>query len=462
MLNHLSQVVRRLDARRIVRWSMSLTLALALSLICAGATRAAGGDLDPTFQSRITAQNTVYAVASQPDGKILIGGFFTKYNGATANYVVRLMPTLKAFAFSTTNYTVFESETPPATITVNRYGDTTQAASVQYSTSDSAGLANCNVASGNASARCDYTAVGGTLNFAPGQSSLTFIVPIINDAYIDSNETLALSLSNPSTGMLITLGGATLTIFENDFEGIPNPVDNNQFFIRQLYLDFLNREPEPPGIAAWLNILNNCAPGDIRCDKIEVASAFFRSPESFDRSYFIYRFYEAALGRQPQYDEYQNDLRSLTGFLTPEEAEERKRQFVEAFVNRQEFRNLYNSKANGQPFVDAVLATAGAARPGVGAATVVAANRADVINRLAANQITRGQALRELLDSAEVSRRFFNKAFVVVEYFGFLRRNPDINYLHWIDVLNTTGDYREMIRGFMQSPEYRSRFGPAN
>jgi Domain of unknown function (DUF4214) len=64
------------------------------------------------------------------------------------------------------------------------------------------------------------------------------------------------------------------------------------------------------------------------------------------------------------------------------------------------------------------------------------------------------------MEAPEMSQRFFNKAFVVVGYFAFLRRNPDLSYLQWINVLNTTGDYREMIRGLMKSSEYRLRFGP--
>jgi hypothetical protein len=256
----------------------------------------------------------------------------------------------------------------------------------------------------------------------------------------------------------------SVIILDDDFtQRTSNPIDTREFFIRQLYLDTLNREPEPSGLAAWLNRLNTCPlPGETlqNCDEIEVASAFFRSPESFDRSYFIYRFYEAALVRQPQYDEFQADLRRLTGFLTPEELEQRKREFAEEFVNRAEFHSLYDSFGSGQPFVDAVLARAGAARPGVGAATVVTSNRLSVMSRIGVNQITRGQAVRELVEAPEISQRFFNKAFVVVEYFSFLRRNPDAAYLHWINVLETTGDYREMIRGFLQSPEYRSRFGP--
>jgi Domain of unknown function (DUF4214) len=89
-----------------------------------------------------------------------------------------------------------------------------------------------------------------------------------------------------------------------------------------------------------------------------------------------------------------------------------------------------------------------------------AGTRALLVSQLSNSQIQRWDVLRRIADSPEASQKFFNKAFVVVAYFAFLRRNPDIAYLHWIDVLNTTGDYREMIRGFTQSPEYRSRFGP--
>ncbi|HEV7378065.1 MAG TPA: hypothetical protein VGN95_25515 [Pyrinomonadaceae bacterium] len=61
---------------------------------------------------------------------------------------------------------------------------------------------------------------------------------------------------------------------------------------------------------------------------------------------------------------------------------------------------------------------------------------------------------------SEVYRKFYNQAFVVEEYFGYLRRDPDAMYLQWIDKLDQTGDYRIMIDGFLNSPEYRMRFGP--
>jgi hypothetical protein len=47
-----------------------------------------------------------------------------------------------------------------------------------------------------------------------------------------------------------------------------------------------------------------------------------------------------------------------------------------------------------------------------------------------------------------------------MEYFGYLRRQPDAFYLDWITVLDTTNDPRGMVTGFATSAEYRSRFGP--
>jgi Bacterial Ig-like domain (group 3)/Calx-beta domain/MBG domain len=389
--------------------------------------------------------------------------FVTSTGTLQGGQVVTPQPTLSpSLQFSSDSYSVNEAA-GRATITVTRAGDLPEA-SVQFATSDLAALANCDVVTGNASARCDYTAVRGTLSFQAEESSKTFTVPLVNDVYMEGPETLTLTLSNAVGGTLGIQSIATLTINDNDAPGGPsNPIDQREFFVRQFYLDILNREPEPGGAADWLDRLNTCPrPGETlqNCDEIEVASAFFRSPEFFDRSFFIYKFYEAALGRQPQYDEYQSDLRRMTGFLAPEELEQRKREFADEFVNRPEFHALYDGFGSGQPFVDAVLTVAGTASPGTPAAAVTTFNRESVIDRLAASQITRAQGLRALMEAPEISQRFFNKGFVVVGYFAFLRRNPDAAYLNWIRMLNTTGDYREMIRGFMQSPEYRLRFGP--
>jgi CSLREA domain-containing protein len=362
----------------------------------------------------------------------------------------------RVLQFDSATYNVGEAS-GHATITVTRPGSSAAPASVDYETSDLSGLTNCNVNTGNASARCDYTAVAGTLNFIAGQTSASFDVPLVNDVYVEGPETLTLTLSKPTGGTLGTPSTATLTITDNDFApGAPNPIDTASFFVRQHYMDVLNREPEAQGLADWLAILNNCPAGDKSCDLIQVSSGFFRSPESFDRAYFIYRFYETALGRKPDYDEYQRDLRQVAGFLTDAELEARKAAFAEDFASRPEFKARYDSKANGDDYVNTIVATAG----------VVPSNRTSVAIRQGSLSITRGQALRELLESPEISARFFNRAFVVVGYFAYLRRDPDALYLVWIDRLDhpSAGQsyedtYREMIGGFIGSQEYRSRFG---
>ena len=88
------------------------------------------------------------------------------------------------------------------------------------------------------------------------------------------------------------------------------------------------------------------------------------------------------------------------------------------------------------------------------------ASRQAMIDGLNNQTLTRGQVLRQIVESTAVAQKFFNEAFVVMDYFGFLRRDPDSLYLNWIQVLNQTGDSRQMINGFINSDEYRARFGP--
>ncbi|HVG33171.1 MAG TPA: cadherin-like domain-containing protein, partial [Pyrinomonadaceae bacterium] len=362
--------------------------------------------------------------------------------------------------FSSANFTVDEA-TGHALITVTRLNGTSSPASVDYATGDLSGLTNCDVVTGNASPRCDFTAVAGTLNFIAGQTSATFDVPIINDVYVEGPETLPLILSNPQGDILGTQSTATLTITDNDNSpGAPNPIDDPAFFVRLLYMDILNREPEAQGFADWLAILQNCPQGDTTCDLVEVSSGFFRSPEFFDRAYYIYRFYEVGLGRKPDYDEFQRDFKLVAGFLTSAELEARKQKFAFDFSQRADFKaryDQYDSQTHSQEYVDALAQTAG----------VTLSNRQQLNYELANSIKQRWDVLRAIVEGPEVSSKFFNKAFVVIGYFAFLRRDPDAQYLVWLAQLDNPPAgktqreiYREMIAGFIFSQEYRHRFGP--
>jgi hypothetical protein len=338
-----------------------------------------------------------------------------------------------------------------ATITVNRVGDTSGPATVDYATSDNSGLTPCSTANGMASQRCDYVITVGRLRFVGGESSKTIFIPIIDDVYVEGPETFTITLGNPTGGSLGATSTATITINDNDLGGGSNPISGTDFFIRQNYLDFLNREPEPTGFAGWQNILNNCGTSVQQpCDRIEVSSDFFRSDEFQQRGYFIYRFY-TTLGRIPHYSEFIPDMARVSGFLSTMDLESMKVAFVQDFMSRQEFQTKYGSFTDPATYVDALLQTVGLPNHPM---------RGTWITGLTNATLTRAQVLRALIESPELYTKFYNEAFVVEMYFGYLRRDPDILYLQWLQTLNQTGDYRALVKGFLTANEYVLRFGP--
>src|SRR6185503_14078778 len=137
------------------------------------------------------------------------------------------------------------------------------------------------------------------------------------------------------------------------------------------------------------------------------------------------------------------------GFLSNDQLEAAKVTFVNDFMNRQAFMTTYNGLTNTQ-YVDTLLATAGVTSP----------NRDFWIAALGNGTRTRATVLRDISESQQVYDKYYNQAFVVMQYFGYLRRDPDASYLNWIQELDTTGNARNMINGFVNSLEYRFRFGP--
>ena len=334
-------------------------------------------------------------------------------------------------------------------ITVSRSGVTSGASSVGYATSDTAGLTNCSVNNGVGSSRCDYAASVGTVNFAAGETSKSFSIPIVDDSYAEGTESFTITLSTPAGSSLGAQTTATVTILDNETSNGANPISQTAFFVRQHYIDFLGREPDPAGFQDWQNIINNCPAGDTTCDRIHVSANFFQSPEFQQRGYFVYRFYPVAFGRKPDYAEFIPDLAGVSGFLSDAQLEAAKVAFVNDFISRPGFTAAYNGLTNTQ-YVDTLLATAG----------ITHAARDFWIAALGNGTRTRAQVLREIAESTQVYDKYYNQAFVVMQYFGYLRRDPDASYLNWIQELNTTGSSRNMINGFVNSLEYRFRFGP--
>jgi len=341
-------------------------------------------------------------------------------------------------------------------INVTRTGDLAGFATVNYATSDTAGLQNCTVVNGKASERCDYETAAGTLRFATGEATKNIEVPIVNDALVEGSETFTLTLSGASGAGLGT-STSTITITETDAPTNQNPIDDIPFFVTQQYIDFLGRLPDATGFANWVATLNGCPNGGFGenanpdCDRVHVSAGFFLSPEFQGRGYFAYKFYEVALDRRPTYAEFVPDLAIVGGPQSPESEVLSKATYTEAWTQRPAFKALYDTK-NNSDYVNQLEVNA----------EVVVANKAALIAALDTGQMTRGEVLRNIVESAPVGDKFFNRAFVSMQYFGYLRRDPDtVGFQNWLDTLNADpSNFRHMIFGFLFSTEYRQRFGP--
>ena len=370
--------------------------------------------------------------------------------------------------FSASNYPVNEAA-GSVTITVQRTGDTSGTASVAYSTADLDNFTvGCGAVTGNAFARCDFATSVDTLTFAPGETTKAFQIPIINDSLAEGPETFQVVLSNPTGANLVSPSTATVTITDDDGVTGPNPIFTTPFFVRQQYLDFLSREPEVG--EPWSAVLNGCSDvnNNPACDRVTVSGAFFGSPEFQLKGYFVYRFYKVALNRLPLYTEIVVDMRAVTG-QTPADVFAKKAAFTNAFVQRPDFVAALGALPNDQ-YVNTLMGrytltqitTPDPANPD--GTTKVTLSSTDLINRLngVGGTLTRAQVLRAIADSDQVVNLEFNQAFVAMQYFGYLRRNPDpTGFQSWLTFLNGhPNDSRTMVNGFVNSAEYRLRFGP--
>ncbi len=355
-------------------------------------------------------------------------------------------------------------------VTVTRSGNPSGALSVNYRTvdTDTFRFGCAETLNREALGRCDFATVVGVLNFGPGEVSKVVSVPIIDDAYVESNERFQIQLSNPIGGTLGIPAATSVIIQDNDQAGEPNPIFMTPFFVRQHYLDFLSREPEPVGFDAWINLLNSCSDvnNNPTCDRLTVSGAFFGSQEFQLKGFYVFRFYKLAFDRLPQYVEIISDMSFVSG-TTPEEVFARKGQLATNFTQRQEFLTNFGALSN-QDYVlqllnryqlSQVTTPDPAAPDGTNKVTLTTA---DLTNQLTGGVLTRAQVLRAIADSDELLSLEFNRAFVAMQYYGYLRRTPETaGYNSWLAYLTAhPTDSRTMVNGFMNSVEYRLRFGP--
>jgi hypothetical protein len=388
--------------------------------------------------------------------------------------------------FSRATYTVSERD-GSITVAVRRTGDTTQPMSVDYFTDDGSDPSvpvPCSTVTGIALERCDYTRAAGTLQFTAGETEKSFVVLVNDDSYAEGTEATHLRLSSPAGGAAVgQQSSATLQILD-DTQQSSNPIDDSQAFVRQHYHDFLNREPDASGLQFWANNIESCG-SDQQCrevKRINVSAAFFLSIEFQETGYLVYRAYKVAYGdatspnvpgtvpivRLKMFlrDTQQIGLGVQVGIGNwQQQLEDNKNAYALDFVGRQRFQSAYPATMTAGEFVTKLDTNAGGVLSADERSQLMAALGSDP-----ADAAKRAQVLRSVAESQTLRQREFNRAFVLMQYFGYLRRNPDDSpdadfrgWKFWLDKLDQFGgnfQNAEMVKAFITSIEYRQRFAP--
>lgn len=417
------------------------------------------------------------------------GGFWQPLSGATPTPSPSPTPTPSpgstSIQFSASNYNVGEGNLK-VIVTIARSGDIGGPANVRFATSDLSGAQNCNVLTGVASSRCDYETSISTIRFAAGETAKTLPVFIIDDSYLEGTETFSLALTGPAGATLGPQSVASVTITDNDLADGSNPIDNPSFYVLLHYLDFLNREPDTSGLNFWTNDITSCGV-NAQCTEIKrinVSAAFYLSIEFQQTGYLVVRLYKAAYGNGTgsstlgglhqlpvpiiRLNEFLPDTLEIgQGVVVGQTGweqllESNKQAFIDSYVLRSRFTNALPLSLTPAQFVDTLNVNAGAPLSTV--------ERDQLVSDLSSNTKTRAQVLRAVAEDSDLVNGESNRAFVLMQFFGYLRRNPNdpqdtdyTGYDFWLTKLNQfNGNFvnAEMVKAFTSSTEYRRRFGP--
>ena len=255
-----------------------------------------------------------------------------------------------------------------------------------------------------------------------------------------------------------------------DFVAAASAIDAAQFFVAQHYRDFLAREPDQSGLDFWARGIDACGadPACREVRRVNTSAAFFLSIEFQETGYLVYKTHKASFGNIEAGPVPVNFQQLIAGTQRigrnvvvnqgdwRAQLDANKRAFFIEWVQRPDFLARYPESMPAAEFVGLLDANAGS--------PLTAAERDALAAQLAADNTAGGRAaaLRQLAENAELSRREFNRAFVLMQYFGYLRRDPDdAGFNFWLAKLEQFGgDYiaAEMVKAFVTSVEYRQRF----
>ncbi len=319
--------------------------------------------------------------------------------------------------------------------------------------------------------------------FPCGISATIKIVAMVNTANVSGSQVLNAARVSAQTPDLKPLNNLTELHTVVNGDATSNSIDDPRFFVRQHYLDFLEREPDQAGWDYWISQITQCG-GDATCihnKRIDVSNAFFFELEYQQTAAYVFRLYRAAYGNNqpfpnpdnsnpteanklPSYAAFAGDRARLVGSsnLASDQLA-----LANLFVQRAEFLTKYPAGLTLDQFVDAVLTTIqaadGADLTSQRSALIALGSRGAVMYRLGNDDLAGGNGginNRAFIDAE------YNRAFVASQYFGYLRRDADIGgFLFWLGQvgrcpIRNIGAQHAMVCSFITSVEYQQRFSP--
>ena len=287
-------------------------------------------------------------------------------------------------------------------------------------------------------------------------------------------------------------GSAGMAVTSELFDPGSNQIQEAEFFVYQHYLDFLSRGPDPDGFAFWTNEIKKCGNDQTCIDaaRIRVSGAFYLSIEFQQTGYLVERIFKAAFGdttnssvlggshqisapivRQREFDSWMRLIGD--GVVVGQTGWERvlegnKTNFAVRFAGSQRFNDAYPTTMTPAEFVDKLFLNEGVTPSS--SERNAAISEFGSVTHINVGNYEIGLVLLHVAENPKFVKQEFNRAFVLMQYFGYLRRDPnagpDVDYTgyeYWLNKLNQfNGDFvqAEMVKAFIDSKEYQRRFAP--
>jgi hypothetical protein len=193
--------------------------------------------------------------------------------------------------------------------------------------------------------------------------------------------------------------------------------------------------------------------------RINVSAAYFLSIEFSQTGGIVDGLYRVSFNRRPLFAEFIPDTRTIAQNVIVGQGDwvgqlaANKSAFFEAWVQRSAFRAIYDGLSNSQ-YVDELILHSNV--------SFTTAERDSLLNNLNLGTLGRKDVLQRIVEDERFMSAKRNDMFVMMEYFGYLRRDPDAEgFQFWLTKLNQFGgnfEQAEMVKAFIISGEYRARF----